>query len=40
MFDLPGLENVEEVVVNEDAVSGDGEPLIVYAEVPEETASA
>ena len=40
MFDLPGLENVEEVVVNEDAVIGDGEPLIVYAETAEETASA
>ena len=40
MFDLPGLENVEEVVVNEDAVSGDGEPLVVYAEAVDETASA
>ena len=40
MFELPSLENVEEVVVNEDAVSGDGEPLIVYAEAAEETASA
>ena len=40
MFDLPSLENVEEVVVNEDAVSGDGEPLVVYAEAAEETASA
>ncbi|MEM7440817.1 MAG: ATP-dependent Clp protease ATP-binding subunit ClpX [Pseudomonadota bacterium] len=40
MFELPGMENVQEVVVNEDAVSREAEPLIVYAEKPEETASA
>ena len=40
MFELPSLENVEEVVVNEDTVSGEGEPLIVYAEAVDETASA
>lgn len=41
MFDLPSLENVEDVVVNEEAVNGEGEPLIVYAEATnEETASA
>ena len=32
MFDLPGLENVEEVVVNEEAVTSDAAPLIIYAE--------
>ncbi len=41
MFELPGLENVEDVVVNDDAVNGDAEPLIVYSEkADEETASA
>ncbi len=34
MFDLPGLENVDEVVVNEEAVAGDAKPLIIYAEAP------
>ncbi|PKQ13933.1 MAG: ATP-dependent Clp protease ATP-binding subunit ClpX [Alphaproteobacteria bacterium HGW-Alphaproteobacteria-1] len=32
MFDLPSLSNVEEVVVNEEAVSADAAPLIIYAE--------
>ncbi|GLQ34362.1 ATP-dependent Clp protease ATP-binding subunit ClpX [Amylibacter marinus] len=40
MFELPSLENVQEVVVNEDAVTREGEPLIVYADQVEETASA
>lgn len=31
MYDLPSLENVQEVVVNEEVVKGDAEPLIVYA---------
>ena len=32
MFDLPALENVEEVVVNEEAVTSDAQPLIIYAD--------
>ena len=36
MFELPGLENVREVVVNEEAVRRVAEPLIVYADVAEE----
>ncbi|HAW48834.1 ATP-dependent Clp protease ATP-binding subunit ClpX [Roseovarius sp. A46] len=32
MFDLPSLENVEEVVVNEEAATSDAAPLIIYAE--------
>jgi ATP-dependent Clp protease ATP-binding subunit ClpX len=32
MFDLPSLENVEEVVVNEEAVAVGAAPLIIYAE--------
>ncbi|MEB3702102.1 ATP-dependent Clp protease ATP-binding subunit ClpX [Candidatus Bealeia paramacronuclearis] len=30
MFDLPGSENVEEVVVNAEVVNGEAQPLIVY----------
>ncbi len=41
MFDLPGLENVDEVVVNEEAVASDANPLLIYSEPKEkEEASA
>ncbi|GGA11914.1 ATP-dependent Clp protease ATP-binding subunit ClpX [Neptunicoccus cionae] len=40
MFELPGLENVREVVVNEEAVRREAEPLIVYADTEEEAATA
>ncbi|WP_069301635.1 ATP-dependent Clp protease ATP-binding subunit ClpX [Neptunicoccus sediminis] len=40
MFELPGLENVREVVVNEEAVRREAEPLIVYADAEEEAATA
>ena len=40
MFDLPSLHSVEEVVVNEDAVDKDSEPLMIYSESSEEPASA
>ena len=39
MFDLPSLQSVEEVVVNEDAVDKDTEPLMIYSESSEEPAS-
>ena len=32
MFELPGMKNVTEVVVNEEAVSSDKQPLIIYAD--------
>ena len=32
MFELPGMENVTEVVVNEEAVTGGVKPLLIYAE--------
>jgi ATP-dependent Clp protease ATP-binding subunit ClpX len=38
MFDLPGLDNATEVVVNEEAVGGEADPLIVFADAKEETA--
>ncbi|EBA02615.1 ATP-dependent protease ATP-binding subunit [Rhodobacterales bacterium HTCC2150] len=42
MFDLPGLENVSEVVVNEEAVNAGAAPLLIYSEPSqqEEGASA
>ena len=41
MFELPGLENVDEVVVNEEAVGPDAEPLMIYSDSNEkEEASA
>jgi ATP-dependent Clp protease ATP-binding subunit ClpX len=40
MFDLPSLQLVEEVVVNEDSVDKDTEPLLIYSESAEEPASA
>ncbi|MEP3345316.1 MAG: ATP-dependent Clp protease ATP-binding subunit ClpX [Litoreibacter sp.] len=35
MFELPALENVDEVVVNEDAVGRSAKPLIIYGEAKE-----
>ncbi|MEM6891936.1 MAG: ATP-dependent Clp protease ATP-binding subunit ClpX [Pseudomonadota bacterium] len=40
MFDLPGLESVEEVVVNEEAVSAEAKPLMIYSDSKAEPASA
>ncbi len=40
MFDLPGLENVTEVVVNEDCVTSSAQPLIIYGEAEKEEVSA
>ena len=40
MFELPGLSAVEEVVVNEEAVTASGKPLLIYTEAKKETASA
>ncbi|MEX5729714.1 ATP-dependent Clp protease ATP-binding subunit ClpX [Rhodovulum iodosum] len=40
MFDLPGMESVEEVVVNEESVSADAAPLMIYADQKKEGATA
>jgi ATP-dependent Clp protease ATP-binding subunit ClpX len=40
MFDLPGLSSVTEVVVNEEAVSPGGKPLMIHAEEKKGKASA
>jgi ATP-dependent Clp protease ATP-binding subunit ClpX len=36
MFDLPGLEDVEEVVVNREVAEGRASPLFIYGERPAE----
>jgi ATP-dependent Clp protease ATP-binding subunit ClpX len=40
MFDLPGLENVSKVVVDEATIVGDGKPLLIYADQPKVAGSA
>ncbi|MEM1064133.1 MAG: ATP-dependent Clp protease ATP-binding subunit ClpX [Pseudomonadota bacterium] len=40
MFDLPGMESVEEVVVNEEAVSSDAAPLMIHSDAKKEPATA
>jgi ATP-dependent Clp protease ATP-binding subunit ClpX len=40
MFELPGMENVDEVVVNEEAVNSDAGPLMIYSDTKKEEASA
>ena len=40
MFDLPGLEDVEEVVVNREVAEGRATPLFIYGERPAEQSSA
>ncbi|MGB0659974.1 MAG: ATP-dependent Clp protease ATP-binding subunit ClpX [Mangrovicoccus sp.] len=40
MFDLPGMDSVDEVVVNEEAVNSDAAPLLIYSERKEEEVSA
>ncbi len=36
MFDLPGLDNVEEVVISQDVVNGGSRPLYIYSEREED----
>ena len=40
MFDLPSAEGVEEVVVNEEAVTSEAKPLMIHADAKKEGASA
>ena len=34
MYDLPALENVSKVVVDEQMITSDGKPLLIYSEPP------
>jgi ATP-dependent Clp protease ATP-binding subunit ClpX len=40
MFDLPSLENVDEVVVNDEVVATDAAPLLIYADQRKGNATA
>ena len=40
MFELPSLEGVSEVVVNEDTIDRESDPLLIYVDKSEEPASA
>ncbi|MCA8867619.1 MAG: ATP-dependent Clp protease ATP-binding subunit ClpX [Rhodobacteraceae bacterium] len=40
MFELPSLDDVVEVVVNDEAVNGLGKPLLIYSDRKEESATA
>ncbi|HMW54672.1 MAG TPA: ATP-dependent Clp protease ATP-binding subunit ClpX [Accumulibacter sp.] len=34
MYELPGMENVSEVVLDENAILGDARPILIYADQP------
>jgi ATP-dependent Clp protease ATP-binding subunit ClpX len=34
MYELPGMENVSEVVIDESVIIGDAKPLLIYADQP------
>jgi ATP-dependent Clp protease ATP-binding subunit ClpX len=40
MFDLPGLDGVEEVVISREVVDGQAKPLFIYSEKQEASSSA
>jgi len=40
MFELPSLTDVQEVVVNEEAVTSDAKPLLIYSDKKKEGANA
>ena len=40
MFDLPGLDDVESIVINKDVVNKDGQPLYIYSDKKDEAASS
>ncbi len=40
MYDLPSLDNVEKIVIDEPAISGEGEPIFIYEGSEQRAASA
>ena len=40
MFELPTMENVSKVVVDEATILGEGKPLLIYADQPKVAGSA
>ena len=39
MYELPGMDNVTKVVVDENMISGDNKPLLIYADQPKVSGS-
>ena len=39
MFDLPGSQNVQKVVVDDTSINGEGKPLLIYSDAPRAAAS-
>ncbi len=39
MYELPGMENVEKVVIDENMITGDNPPLLIYADQPKVSGS-
>ncbi|MFC5301003.1 ATP-dependent Clp protease ATP-binding subunit ClpX [Azospira restricta] len=39
MYELPGMDNVSKVVVDENMISGDNKPLLIYADQPKVSGS-
>ncbi len=39
MYELPGMENVEKVVIDENMINGDTQPLLIYADQPKVSGS-
>ena len=31
MYELPGMDNVSEVVIDENTILGDAQPILIYA---------
>ncbi len=40
MYELPGMENVTKVVLDENMIAGDGKPILIYADQPKVAASS
>lgn len=40
MYELPGLENVEEIVINREVVEGNAEPLYIYSDRREDVGTS
>ena len=34
MYELPGAQNVSKVVVDENTITGDGRPILIYSDTP------
>ncbi len=39
MYELPGMDNVEKVVIDENMINGDTPPLLIYADQPKVSGS-